>query len=386
MFFVSSTTVSCQSKTQNKEMNTSINQLKMKEQFPNKIVAFEKINEKINFYKPSGSKILTIDLQTNKYTFFDSDEIYSKYLIKVNDFLYFLPKVIKQNYTLPIGASGTASGGASTEYSTNDLGLITTIQKDFAENKSKAEFTYNKYAQLLKIVDNGKVVVENKYDDNGNISEIKTSSIFIKNQYDAYGKITKVEANENGKKNVLNYYYNSSGMLEKVQSHLQNFVKEFQYDSAGKIKTITEYSAAIDKNETNKLINHFIKKTYKYDGELVIEETKTEYSIANVSVLLEQKWQSLSIEEQRILAWKKFNDNSETPLSEIERKYLYTLNEINVIENKYVFSNRIKQNKTEMIKDMINSEKIKYISNNIGKIIKKETNDSKNIIVDEYRY
>ena len=43
LFSINSLMVSCQSKTQSKETNTSVNLLKMKEQFPNQKTAYENV-------------------------------------------------------------------------------------------------------------------------------------------------------------------------------------------------------------------------------------------------------------------------------------------------------------------------------------------------------
>lgn len=383
--------VSCQSKTQNKETNTSANQLKMKEQFPNQKTAFEKINDKVTLYKPSGNKVVTIDLKSSEYNFSSPDEVYAKYLIKVNDFMYFLPKKITSNYEFSGSDNSTSAGDFNKVITVNDLGLITSIKNEFPQNnqvgKNNAEFTYNKFAQLLKISDNGKTVVENQYDDNGNLLEIKTSEKHSKYQYDTSGKVIQSEIDKKGVKNTFNYRYNTRGWIEKKYTEDQNMVKEFTYNSKGELTETIEYSGTIDKSDSNKLVNHFTKKEYTYNNNQIAEETEYEYNIVNASVLVDKKWQPITIDEQRKLAWKKLRDQSELPVSGIENIYNYQSGQINLIKNKYSFSNRVKNGKTEQNKELLSSDSIKFTLDSSGKAIKKEKSDqNKKIEIHEFSY
>lgn len=383
--------VSCQSKTQSKETNTSANQLKMKEQFPNNNTAFEKINDKVTVYKPSGNKVLTINLTSSEYDFSWPDEIYTKYLVKVNDFMYYLPKKITQHYEFSGADNSTSAGSFHKIFTVNELGLITAITSEFPKNnkveKSDAVFTYNKLAQLLKIVDNGKTVVDNQYDDNGNLLETKTSEQQTKYQYDSNGKITKAEVNKGGVKNTFKFVYNAAGLIEKKYSEDQNKVKEFKYNAKGKVSETIEYSGSIDKSDAHKLVNHFIRKIYTYSNDQVIEEKEYEYNITNASVLVEKKWQPIDIEEQRKLAWKKLNDSSELPLKAIESQYNYQSGQIAITKNQYSFSNRVKNGKTEKNKELLSSESIKFTLDQSGKVLKKETSDkNKKAEIQEFDY
>ena len=96
----------------------------------------------------------------------------------------------------------------------------------------------------------------------------------------------------------------------------------------GRLIKIIKFYASTDKNDVNKLICHFIKKTYGYDGELISDEKEREYNIVNAFVLVDKKWQPIGIEEQKKLAWKKFNEDVETPIKEIEKKYAYSTDKL----------------------------------------------------------
>jgi len=391
LFSINSIMVSCQSKTQNKEINTSVNQLKMKEQFPNNKTAFEKINDKVIFYQPSGNKVLTIDLKSSEYEFYHPGEVYAQYLVKVNDFTCFLPKKMTENYVFSKNNSSTVKTSITKVFSTNELGLITAIVYELPENdgakKHTTEFTYNKFAQLLKIEDNGKTVLENKYDDQGNLSESKTSDKHHKYQYDSSGKIVKAEEENNGIKNTFHYAYNSAGLVEKKYSENENEVEKFKYNTKENIIEFIKYSGKIDKSDTKKLSNHFVKKTYSYSNDRISEEKEYEYNIINASILVEKKWNPINIDEQRKLAWKKLDDKSELPLSALENQYNYQSKFIDIVKNQYSFSNRVKNGKTEPDKEVINTENIKFSLDFMGRAVKKEATDkNKKIGLQEFSY
>lgn len=116
--------ISCQSKTSNKETNTTVNQFTIKEQFPNHKTAFEKINNEIKFYNSTGNLLFVVDLKKSIYIAHQPEFNYYFYLNKINDFLYFLPKNIKENYTFSAGNTGTSMGAFSTESMINNLGLL----------------------------------------------------------------------------------------------------------------------------------------------------------------------------------------------------------------------------------------------------------------------
>jgi len=90
-----------------------------------------------------------------------------------------------------------------------------------------------------------------------------------------------------------------------------------------------------------------------------------------------KKWTPISVEQQKALAWKKFKEGSETPLSEIDKKYQYETGAIHTEINTYNFSNKFKNGKTEVNKELADSEKIKFILDNNGRITQKEISNTK---------
>lgn len=139
----------------------------MKEEFPNHKIAFERINDQVFLYNPEGDKLFTIDLKKSIYTAHKPDLDYSLRLLKINDFLYFLPKKAEENYTFAMGDVGTGLGTFSTENEINDLRLIMNRKREYPDENGKVKvnnafYYYNKFAQLLQIKDNGKVIFENK--------------------------------------------------------------------------------------------------------------------------------------------------------------------------------------------------------------------------------
>lgn len=175
LLFICSTTVSCQSTSKSKELNSPVNQFKMKEQFPNQKTAFEKNKNEVNFFKPSGTKILKIDLYNSGYRFLFPDEMYSEHLIRINDFLYFSPSVLRRNYEFTMEGKGTGAGKFSTVNKFNELGLIETSKFTYPQEgrpkETKVKYLYNKFGQLLRIVENNETEVENIYDAVGNLLE-----------------------------------------------------------------------------------------------------------------------------------------------------------------------------------------------------------------------
>lgn len=91
------------------------------------------------------------------------------------------------------------------------------------------------------------------------------------------------------------------------------------------------------------------------------------------SFRINKKREPITIEEQKKLAWQKLRDPSTNPLFCIERKYSYQSDEINVIVNKFSFSNTLKNGKNETDKKLTNSETTTYTLDTLGRVVKKET-------------
>lgn len=390
-FSINSTMVSCQSKTPDTESNTSVNLSKMKEKFPNQKTAFEKINNKVDFYEPSGNKTLSIDLQKSLYKVDLTSDIYLEHLIKINDQLYFLPEKVDREQTFSAGNTGTSKGNFSNQFEINEMGLaIKEKVESPADNKTKTNeiiYEYNKFGQLLKVLENKKTIAEYIYDDGGYLTEAKIAENKITYQYNKEGLITIEDKHENRIKISLKYQYNSAKQLIKKMSEDQNYAEEFRYDNDGRLLSVIKYSAEIDKNNSEKLINNFVKKIYNYANEKLSEEKVYEYQMVNASVLVNKKWQPLNIDQQRTMAWEKLNNTDEIPTSEIERLYTYNKSNIIVSIKRFNFSNRVINGTSKLEKEISNSESVKFLFDSSGKIIKKETTDkNRGTTVENYSY
>lgn len=376
--------ISCQSKTYNKEANTIVNQFTMKEKFPNHQTAFEQVDNKVKFYNPTGSLVLVGDLKKSMYIAHQPESNYSFYLNKINDFLYFLPQKVKENYTFSTGNVGTGVGAFSTVSVINNLGLLDKKKIEYPNNDGKVSvydvaYSYNKFAQLLQVKQDSDVILEHKYDENANIIETKTTKEQSKFTYNKEGEILQEEIiNKNGSKNILNYNYNSLKLIEKKYNADETIVKEYQYDSSNQLVSVIEYNGTLDENDPNKLINHFIKKVYIYNKEQVIEEKFYEYNIRHSSIVINKKRIPIEITEQKKLAWEKLKDQSAIPFSGIEKKYSYQSNEINVVINKLDFSDSFRDVTTVAKSKVINTEIIKYKLDNLGRVVRQEVYSNQN--------
>ncbi|KQR94379.1 hypothetical protein ASG01_00375 [Chryseobacterium sp. Leaf180] len=388
------------------ENNKEVEKFNSSELYPNNKVAFTKSGEKTVFYNAANEHLIYAEInhKTNQYKINNVDLFPAEDLLQINDFNYFLPKKYSTFYKYPIGQSGTSGGDFFTTIEFNELGLIKSIDKNLPSANHKYIYTYNKFAQLLRIFEDkllNKTLLENKYDENGRLifQEKNYEELIAKKEliYGKEGRILKENIKEekiapNGRiksdlSYTLNYEYNKAGQIDKKQSKDSNFVEQFQYDSNGRIINFVKYSAEIDKDNPDKLINIFVKKTYHYANEKLAEEKVYEYQIVNASILVNKKWQPLNIDQQRKMAWEKLNDTNEMPTTEIERLYKYNEDSIIVSINHFNFANRVVDGKAKLEKDLSNAESIKFSFDNSGKIIKKETTDkNRGMTVEYYSY
>ncbi|MDN3694517.1 hypothetical protein QWZ06_20735 [Chryseobacterium tructae] len=391
--------ISCQSKKYNKETNTIANQFTIKEQFPNHQTAFEKNGDQIVFFA-SGKQhemYAKVNLKSHLFDIQNVALFNTDHLLDISHSMYFLPEKYSTFYKYPIGRSGTAGGDFFTTIEFNELGLIKSIEKNLPDSKDKYLYKYNKYGQLLKIVEDkmiDKMLLENTYDENGRLisqkKDNKDTKLEREFSYDKNDNIIKESIKEkevasNGKvikdgKYTLLYQYNKGQIVRKYTEN-EDHVIDFEYNPTGdKLISIIEYYGVLDKNDTKKWINHFTKTVYTYNDNQITEERKYEYHIINSSVFTNKKWIPITIEEQKKLGWQKFKDQSEIPLSGIEKKYSYQSNEINVDINKYSFSITLAKGKSEKNKELLDSETIKYRLDNIGRIIKQEVYNKKELV------
>lgn len=382
--------ISCQSKAYTTETNIPIVHFDTIRKFPNNTTAFEKINNQVVFYTPSGNEIFTVDLKSTQYEFYVPEVEMAHYLVKVNDFIYFLPQKVTEHYVFSKNSTHTVKADVTKVFTTNNLGLITSITYELPEDdgvrKHTTLFTYNLFAQLLKITDNGKILLENKYDDQGNVVRSKTKDRQSDYQYDSSGKIIKKREETDGIQKIFTYTYNAAGWLEKKYTEDQNEVEEFRYQTKGNIREIVRYSAVTDKSDAQKLMSHFTKKTYIYSNNLISEEKEYEYNIMNASVLINKKWNPLTIDEQRKLAWKTFNDQSGWPISASESKYKYQPAQVDIIKTQYSFANRGKNDTTEQGKEVTDINHTLFTLDSSGRAIKETVSRNKTIETKDFSY
>ncbi|MEJ5106679.1 hypothetical protein [Chryseobacterium sp. MYb328] len=376
------------------------------ELYPDQKTAYIKKENTVLLYSPTSDHKLYLEtnLKTHTLTIHEPDLLNLTGLLKINNFRYIFPKKYTDHYLFPLGTVGTGGGDFVTLIEVNELGLIKTIERNFPEGKDKYLYQYNKYGQLLKLIEDkllDKVVLENRYDEKARlIFQKKNDKSYESERNLAYSKNNQIqketiwqkEVAPNG--NVIKdeiktflYAYNNQGQLIKKYTPDRNDVIEYTYNSEHQLTGILEYSGTISTDDPQKIVNHFVKKTYAYLEDEVIEEVTNEYNIVNSSVLMNGKWKTISIEEQKKQAWGNLKNQSAIPLQSTEIKYSYQPAEINIIINKYhIYTNY--NGKKGPTRQLVDSDSIKYRPDHTGRIIKKETynHDTKEMEVQKLFY
>ncbi|UHO37409.1 hypothetical protein H5J24_17080 [Chryseobacterium capnotolerans] len=389
------------------ENNREVEIFNETELYPDQRTAYSKKGNTILFYSPTSdhSLYLTADLDKHILTLKDPEAMNLAGLLKINDFKYIVPKKYADFHKFALGAAGTGGGEFFTHIELNKLGLIKTMEIDVPEGKSKYLYQYNKYGQLLKLAKErmllNKVLLENRYDEKSRLIFRKQDDENFKSEitwvYDKNGYIQKENAWEkeiapNG--NIIKdqtktffYEYNKQGQLIKKYTQNRNDIIDFTYNNENKLVSILEYSGTIDNDHPGKIMNHFVKKTYTYLKDEVINAVSYEYDIINSTVLVNGKWETISMEEQKKHAWKKLKDQSAIPLRIMETKYTYQPSEINISLHQYsIYSNSNEQKKPT--KQLVDSDSITYRCDSKGRLVKKETYNpgTKEIEVQEIFY
>ncbi|MBP2619638.1 hypothetical protein [Chryseobacterium jejuense] len=373
------------------ENNREVEIFNETELYPDQRTAYSKKGNSILFYSPTSdhSLYLTADLDKHILTLKDPEAMNLAGLLKINDFKYIVPKKYADFHKFALGAAGTGGGEFFTHIELNNLGLIKTMEIDVPEGKNKYLYQYNKYGQLLKLAKErmllNKVLLENRYDEKSRLIFRKQDDENFKSEitwvYDKNGYIQKENAWEkeiapNGnvikdETKIFFYEYNNLGQLIKKYTQNRNDVIEYTYNNEHKLLSTLEYSGTIDKDHPEKIINHFLKKTYTYLKEEVVEAISYEYKITDSTVLINGKWATMSIEEQKKQAWDKLKDQSAIPLQIIETEYSYQPSEINIVAHEYsIYSNYNGQKGQSKL--LIASDSMKYKFDRGGRIIKKE--------------
>lgn len=376
------------------------------ELYPDQKTAYIRKENAVLLYSPTADHkvYLEANLKTHSLTIQDPDGLNLTGLLKINDFRYFFPKKYLEHYLFPLGATGTGGGNFATLIETNELGLSKTMEVNLPEGKNKYQYQYNKYGQLLKLIEDkllDKVLLENRYDE-------KARLVFQKKNYETYqseknwtydknNRIQKeivwqkeTAPNGNVTKDEMKtffYEYNNQGQLIKKYTRNRNDLIEYTYNNEHKLTAILEYSGTISKNDPQKIVNHFVKKTYAYLKDEVIESVITEYNITDSSVLINGKWETISIEEQKKQAWQKLNNQSAVPLQITETKHGYKPSEISIVVNKYHIDINYNGEKGQ-VRQLIDSDSMKYRLDRTGKIIKKEiyNPNTKEMEIQEFFY
>ncbi|BAP30301.1 YD repeat protein [Chryseobacterium sp. StRB126] len=400
----SSLVIGCRpSDPKTEENNREVEKFNDTEFYPDQKTAYTKKENIVLFYAPTSdhSLYLATDLNTHLLSTQDPEAMNFTGLLKINDFKYILPKKYADFYKFALGAVGTGGGDFFTHIEFNELGLVKSMERNFPESKNKYWYQYNKYGQLLKLIEDkllDKVLLENRYDEKSRLVFQKQNDEDFKSErtwvYDNNNRVQKETAWEkeiapNG--NVIKdetktffYEYNNLGQLIKKYTQNGNDVIEYTYNLEHKLVNTLKYSGIIDKDHPEKIINHFVKKTYAYLKDEVVEAISYDYRITNSSVLIKGKWEAISIEEQKKYAWEKLKDQSAIPLQIIGTKYTYEPSGINIVTHKYSINNGQKGQS----KQLVDLDSMRYILDRGGRIIKKETynTDAKEMDVQEIFY
>lgn len=379
------------------------------ELYPDQKTAYTKKQNTVLFYAPTSDHTLYLEtnLNTRLLTLQDPETMNITGLLKINDFKYILPKKYADFYKFALGATGTGGGDFFTHIEYNGLGLIKSMERNFPEGKNKYLYQYNKYGQLLKLIEErtllNKVLLENTYDEKSRLIFQKRDYEDYKSEknwvYDKNNRVQKETAWEkeiapNG--NIIKdetktffYEYDHKGQLVKKYTQNRNDIIEYTYNNEHQLVSTLEYSGTIEKDHPEEIMNYFIKKTYAYLNDEVIEALRYEYKITNYNVLVNGKWEAISIEEQKKKAWEKLKEQSAVPLQIIETKYAYQPSEINITTNKFHLSTTYNNGQIGQRKELADSDSMKYILDSKGRIIKKETyhnKDADNVETQEIFY
>ncbi|GGE39987.1 hypothetical protein GCM10011413_02160 [Pedobacter psychrotolerans] len=376
------------------ENNKSVDKFNTSELYPNKKQAYVKNGDVVLLYAPTNRHIVYMETNLKSYTFDVRDPLLfnTNDLIMISNTKYFLPKKYSTFYKYSINQSGTAGGDFFTFIEFNDLGLMRSIEKNLPNGKSKYSYEYNKYGQLLKIIEDkiiDKTLMENKYDEKArlveqekNYSELKSKRTYTYNDKDQIVKesVWQKEIAPNGniirdERYILNYEYDSKNQLVKRQS--EDGKKSFQYNYNEKSLLVKEliYETIYKKEEETAkttVINDFKENLLEYDEEnKLVKEIKKEAHFNNSTKLVNQQWQDLNEKEQTEYAWEEYKKNKNFFTSITNFSYQYSGKNLTKSTKKVInhFSNGNKYVEEEQI---YLQEKINYAYNNLGQIVKKE--------------
>ncbi|NRS90692.1 hypothetical protein HNQ02_003639 [Flavobacterium sp. 7E] len=373
---------SCQSNNKNmQENNKIVVKWNDTDLYSNQKVAYKKNDSVVSFYSLSDNSIYAeINLKSFNSLIYNQEIFNTRELIKINKFNYFSPKKYSENYTLPLGNVGTGLGSFYTYINYNELGLINNILTEYPEENSKFLYYYNKYGQLLKIVEDkfiDKTLLENEYDEKArlifqeeNYEDSKSKKIFY---YDEKDNITKQNIINDKINYSLLYEYNPKLQLIKKYSEDKNYYFEYSYDNKGMLTRELQYKASIDKNNPSEIINYFIETNFEYNNSgSLVKETISEIPYINKYILVNKEWQPLNLDEQKKDAWKEYNKKGNFFFRYIKTiSYKYLNNNI-ISSEKNVIKNESDGNIYHSVEQVHLNEKIKYTYNDLGQVIKKE--------------
>ena len=349
--------------------------------YPNGKIAYKKEKDIISFYSPVDSLLSAeINIISCNSLIYNQDILNTSNLVKITKFKYFSPKEYSENYSFPLGDVGTGVGDFYTHVEYNELGLIINIRIQYPEDENKYLYHYNKYGQLLKIVEDkfiDKTLLENKYDEKSRLTSTEQKSKDTKSKkifyYDEKNFIIKQVITIDNLTYTLLFEYNTKGELSKKYSEDKNYYFEYSYDKKGTLIKELEYKASTDKNRAKEITNIFLETGLEYDiyGNLV-NETVTKYKYQTKTKRINEKWVELSLEEQKKESWILFKTNDihlkrETVITKYEYKNTNLTNSY-----KNVFKNESDGHEFHSIEQTQLKEKIKYTYNSLGQIIKKE--------------
>lgn len=389
--------LSCQKNIQNRpKMDNEI--LTNTTTFPNGKVAYKKENNAISFYNPNGMLVAKTDTETKQLYVFNNRLFDTYYKLKLHEFLYFNPSKYYTHYTFPTGRVGTAGGNFSTVIKYNELELVTSLTIETPDGEYAYNYSYNKYGQLLKIEEDkwiDKTILENTYNKEGYLIEQEKdedefhskSTFFYDKSNNVIKEIEKVKVRNSKDTFIWKYEYDKAGCLTKKYTSDYSKVETRRYDDNGLLIRKLVYEVNPDTSIPTEIVQHFTEHNYIYDENTNLTKETTNYrDYTRTGTRINNEWIDLSIEDQKKLGWEDYNKNDIFFMHSDIKSYNYPNNKIvssQYQKYSYTSNNKKYRKKEENVYEFI---KKKYYYNKLNQIIKVETLNNANEIIESKEY
>lgn len=383
---------SCNSNSQNMNTNTKTEIFTEMENFPNNQLAYQNKDGSIYFYNNGKQKdVYNITTHILHISPNLDNVVNVENLIKLNRFSYFIPNKYYVTIEYPSSSSSTSVGDFGRHYKLNKIGLLEEHQIDFPEGSSKFIYSYNKYGQLLKVIEKptNKTLFENKYDKQAriiekieNISRLESKIVYTYNSQNQIIKenVKQKEIAPNGnvirnEEYVLIYQYDSKNQLVKKKSEDEKKLFQYTYNDKGLLIKELIYETKYKKEEEDSktiIVNDFEENILEYNEEKkLVKEIKKEANFNNSTKLINKQWKDLNEKEQRDFAWEEYEQNKNFFTLTTTQSYQYSGN--NLINSTKKVVNNFSNGKKIIAEEQTHLEEVvNYVYNNLGQIIKRE--------------